>query len=231
MADVFRRLEIDFTTISQFDRDDISLKVDDSSRWDQHVADIQHILVANTLAGHHSSYEDALSAAECINERPLWMAARALRPGEISVLLKHYQAHLLIATGNSDYGLIFEDDIVLRDGSEYLFRQHIDEFVRLRGNYLDIAGGAGLVVDRVRDHCYISSIYPARTRTNACYCISKSAASQFVTNFMPLALPIDWHLQYLMHKTRLSGCFWSIEHPVIHGSEAGLISSWRTEHV
>jgi hypothetical protein len=92
---------------------------------------------------------------------------------------------------------------------------------------MDIAGGAGLECDQRSSNYKLELKYPARTRTNACYALHKECARQLVDNFFPLCFPIDWHLQWIMSSSNMDGCYWTIKPPLIHGSEKGLVESWR----
>lgn len=201
--------------------------------WLRHVIPVAPILLAN--AGYaidpaleqylHELIKMPLQARTLL---PHWMHPRSLSRGEMSVLLKHYYAISRIALGKHTYGLIAEDDIVLHPSSSELFYHTYTEFCNLDGDYLDLAGGCGLVSADYRHH-YVSLISPPSTRTNACYLLSKRLAKLIVERFFPVSLPIDWHLLYLLNSIDVQGCYWSKQECFIHGSESGVYKSWRSD--
>jgi GR25 family glycosyltransferase involved in LPS biosynthesis len=229
MKDVFNDLSFDYQVVAEWDADLLPQVLPGSEDWTNRLSTIKSILLANSIGKNYSSYEEALKHAESIKEVPAWMHPRCLKIGEVSVLLKHFTALLKISYGKHDYGIVFEDDIYLDSRSRIELNKALLSFTLLNGAYLDIAGGAGLHAspefNPSNNNLYLCN--PARTRTNACYCISRNTAITFVKNFFPLVFPIDWHLQYIMLNTKLENCFWTIRPPLIHGSEAGLVTSWR----
>jgi len=200
--------------------------------WLRHVIPVAPILLANAGNSIDPALEQVLH--ELINMPvqartmlPGWMHPRSLSKGEMSVLLKHYYAISRIALGEFTYGLIAEDDIVLHHSSRESFYQTYTEFCNLDGDYLDLAGGCGLVSTDT-SYNYVSLISPPSTRTNACYLLSKRLAKLIVEKFFPISLPIDWHLLYLLNSIDVHGCYWSKQECFIHGSESGVYKSWRS---
>ena len=162
---------------------------------------------------------------------PGWLAPRPLIAGEISVLIKHFLAISSIAQGDEQYGIIAEDDLVMLPDSLINFDKCINEFIACEGDYLDIAGGANLGIQKFH-HMALSNVGRLsvfRTRTNACYVLSKVFAKFLADNFYPFCFPIDWHLQWIFSTiTHPSySCYWSLEPPLGHGSESGFVKSWR----
>ena len=231
MIEVFNKLELEFTVIKDWDKEDVGYFQYNPVLWENYVSNISRILIANVLHKNFPSYEDAL--AESLNydiSTFAWLKPRTLMPGEISVLLKHRLAIERIAFGNKPFGLIFEDDIFLHNESKQELESLLSEWIAVQGEYLDIAGGAGLEInDGCSQNSGLSLCSPARTRTNACYAISKGLAQRVIQSFYPLVFPIDWHLQYIFSKVNLSHCYWANNPPVIHGSEQGLVKSWRQD--
>ena len=232
MEHVFSTLGISHTVISDWDQESIGHYSQDLSLWQQRISHISDILVANSVSTSFSTYSDALTYASHLDSsNTSWINPRLLGKGEISVLLKHRMALERIAFGEQDFGIIFEDDIFVQDNSKTQLFSLLNSWNSLDGAYLDIAGGAGLTADNdlslhINDLLY--HCQPARTRTNACYCVSKQLALRVLNLFFPLVFPIDWHLQYILHTLKEPSCYWSIEPPLIHGSENGLVKSWRS---
>jgi len=219
--------------VSLWDAEDIPLGsyAYDYSLWEYRVGAIKHCLLANAIGGYHKlNTHELYKASSYAQSTMAWMMPRELTKGEISVLLKHYYALTCAATNSHQYTLICEDDILLSDNSPDLFGKSMQTFISLRGDYLDLAGGSGLKPSHLvveRQYLNISQIKPASTRCNAAYVVSKDLACFIVKRFLPLVLPIDWHLQYLLTLYSPLKCFWSCPEALIHGSETPLIQSWR----
>ena len=200
--------------------------------WLNHIITVAPILLSNAGYSVDLSVRTELKRLanfpkQAIEFLPSWMKPRTLSRGELSVLLKHYYAISRIAQGEASYGLIAEDDLVLRPSSKELFEKSVNEFIKRDGDYLDLAGGCGLTqVDPGLEA--ISRIYPPSTRTNACYIVSKQLAKLIAERFFPVASPIDWHLLYLLNSIDSQRCYWSKEECFIHGSENGVYTSWRS---
>jgi GR25 family glycosyltransferase involved in LPS biosynthesis len=205
--------------------------------WRDRIKTIAPLLLANALmaAKQAKNYKDALLISNKWLLRakayPTWMEPRSLKAGEVSVLLKHFYALSRIANGRNSFGLVAEDDILPRTQSKESLQSALCSAKELGYDYIDIVGGAGLTVDsdpdaaQVRDN--ISTIIPARTRTNACYIVSRSYAQKIVDAFLPLAFPIDWHLQYLFQVVQPSRCGWAVDPIFLHGSETSTYNSWQ----
>jgi len=223
----FDYLQLDYTVISNYDTVHLAPSDYSPDLWTDRINSIKPILLANTIYKQFPSYSDAFRYSKTINDDPQWLLPRSLYPGEVSVLLKHFEALTKIAFGNLEYGLIFEDDILLNDFSKSRFDHDLSTFISLSGSYLDMAGGAGLSSHPFTSSNCIIHITPPRTRTNACYCVSRTLASYFIENYFPLCFPVDWHLQFLLLSSKTIDCYWSEPPALLHGSETGLIKSWR----
>ncbi len=205
--------------------------------WRARIDTIAPVLLANALIATRQvkNFEEAWTASNIFllhnNHYPAWMQPRSLKAGEVSVLLKHYYALSRIANGRNSFGLVAEDDILPRSGSKESLQKALQTAKEYGYDYIDIAGGAGLTIeiapdsDQMRDN--ISTILPARTRTNACYIVSRSYAQRIIDAFLPLAFPIDWHLQYIFQVLPPSRCGWAIEPIFVHGSETSTYNSWQ----
>jgi hypothetical protein len=226
-------LNIRYTCVSNFDSDQLQADihtVQAREYWNTRIDRIKNILLQNASSSDASSARLHSSIYSQYNPNsdmyPDWLGCRGLSLGEISVLLKHYWSIAAIANGEDNYGMIIEDDARHHELSCRTFYPAFREFVSLDGDYLDIAGGCGLhPVDSDLEYKYITRLAVPRTRTNAAYILSRKLAKRFSSHFLPLVYPIDWHLQYLFDpKDR---CFWSKTPIFLHGSEEGLLESWR----
>jgi hypothetical protein len=229
MKSVFGSLEVEYEVISDWDREAVGEIPDNRVLWDKNICSISDILIANVMSMRCSSYSEALEfSTRCSVSDFQWLKSRDLKAGEVSVLLKHRQAIERIAFGKELFGLIFEDDIFLYERSYENLRVLLSEWVTQNGEYLDIAGGAGLhAEDDLSRDSRLTICRPPRTRTNACYAITRELARKVLTKFYPLIFPIDWHLQYIFKEIQIESCYWATTPPLIHGSEQGLIKSWR----
>ncbi|MGI6091617.1 MAG: hypothetical protein GX348_11490 [Veillonellaceae bacterium] len=144
---------------------------------------------------------------------------RNLRIFEISILLKHRAAYEKIVANNYKFGIILEDDFILKDTS-------ITELETLLSNtpadwdFIDIAGGAGLT-PREHDPEVIPglfSIQPPRTRTACGYLISNRFCREIINLNTPPTAPCDWELTYFMQRFHAKA-FWLMPTIIIHGSE------------
>lgn len=225
----------DVTPVKAWDAEELSQKaIEDYGNvgkelWDDAVKTIAPILIANALTSGgnriHIEIVEEWKGRETINT-PSWMKSRRLSSGEVSVLMKHFWAIGSIANGQDEYGLILEDDVRIHERSVEKFKLCLEEFIGQNGDYLDLAGGCNLnsgAEDIRFDYC--SLLRTPRTRTNAAYIVKRDLAREFANKFIPLIFPIDWHLQYIMPKS--AKIFWANEPPLIHGSEQGLVTSWR----
>lgn len=210
--------------------------------WQRRLPFIMPILLSNAALSQdptqnfselYRKYNYNLSSQQ--NKVPDWCLPRVLRNGEISVLLKHYWAVSAIANGSNDYGLIVEDDISISPLRASSIRQMIEQLPTFHPDYIDLAGGCTLSPDlQVTTDSYsllsneIFKMSPARTRTNAAYIVSRSYARYLSDNFFPFCFPIDWHIQYLMALRPSTSCYWAEPPFVMHGSELGLVKSWRS---
>ena len=232
--------DLSVEVVSCWDGDVINAKlIADSSAalWEARVKSIAPILLANALTASKQaeSFTEALQLSNhwlSHNKHyPAWMKARKLKAGEVSVLLKHYYALGRIANGRNHFGLVAEDDILPRKYSKENLQEALKSAHEKNFDYIDIAGGAGLTCDfhphTSQNFENILTMTPARTRTNACYIISKSYAKKIVETFLPLAFPIDWHMQYLFQALNPPRCGWAVEPVFTHGSETSVYNSWQ----
>lgn len=228
-------LNLNYQSILTYDADrlDADIAVSAPYLWKTRVTDIADILISNsiksrTLPSETSPYSVFFKRPSSHRQHLLhsWLNPRELSLGEVSVLLKHHSALSMIANGSCSYGLIIEDDARLAPNTASHFANAVSQFIEMRGDYLDLAGGCSLLpTEHDLEYSYITRLAVARTRTNAAYMVSRQLAQRLSNRFFPLVFPIDWHLQYLFEKA--DRCFWSNQPVLIHGSEQGLVQSWR----
>ena len=199
-----------------------------SNLWTARVSSILDILLSN--AGQVESFPQE---AELNRE---WLRMRELTPGEVSVLSKHYTALLMLANSKFEYGFIFEDDVRVHHKSAAILSSL---FNCLSSNdlpdYFDVVGGCGLhptKEERLKSTGNILvTLDNARTRTNAGYAVSRTYARRLVDVFLPFVVPIDWHYQCIFRFIPPKISSWLIKPLLLHGSEVGLVQSWRQPNV
>ena len=207
---------------------------DAENLWNERIGLIKGILVDNINNKIVNKNRGISKNAYLENKNKYpFLQYRPLSMGEISVLIKHFYAMVLIAHSEDDHGMILEDDIIeVAEGKENLEKLQI--LLKTKTvDYVDISGGCGLVLEDINDEEKIAErIRLPRTRTNAAYIISKRMAEVFIENYFPVVFPIDWHLQYLMFAKMVGKfnikCYWTTKPIFGHGSESGEYKSWRT---
>ena len=99
-----------------------------------------------TIAGRTLVRDLNLTPEQTLLDHP-WLRPQPLTAGEVSLVLKHRLAWDKIATGESDYAIVAEDDVILFDHSlAYLAR--IISMLHEDFDYIDVAGGVGLFPSR-----------------------------------------------------------------------------------
>jgi hypothetical protein len=159
-----------------------------------------------------------LTPEQTFRDHP-WLKPQPLTPGEVSLILKHKLAWQYIASGESGYAIVAEDDLVLFDHSlSYLSRI----LASLPGDfdYIDLAGGAGLFPgrgDRVVNR-FFCEIAPPRDRTSCCAILSKSFVRKLLQADQQIVLGFDWMLTYLFNLTAAK-VYWAEPLVFGHGSQ------------
>ena len=142
-----------------------------------------------------------LTTEQTLRDHP-WLGPQPLSPGEVSLVLKHRIAWERIASQDSDYAIVAEDDVVLFDHSlAYLstvLTKLPDDF-----DYIDLAGGVGLSAvggdPVINSHFF--KIDPPRDRTSCCAIIRKRFAQRMLEADPRVVLGSDWMLTYLFNAT------------------------------
>ncbi len=239
--ETINRVGLDPIIVSQWDSDAL---VDDitshiaPSLWSSRIDHIYDLLIQNAISASTKQPVNLLPPIDypCHTPklRPSWLQPRQLSKGEVSVLLKHFYAIASISLGSEDYGIIFEDDVRIEDRNVDYIKELIASHMT-KSDYIDLAGGSGLHVappspsnDLSASTYQLVAMHPPRTRTNACYIVSRKMASLIVNTFFPLVFPIDWHIQWILSRVVDIECYWCEPPMIIHGSEAGTVVSWRS---
>jgi hypothetical protein len=148
-----------------------------------------------------------------------WLRPQSLTPGEVSLVLKHRLAWDKIASGQSDYAIVAEDDVILFDHSlAYLAR--ILSVLPEDFDYIDVAGGVGLVptrADPVVNSCFYR-IEPPRDRTSCCAIVHKRFAQRLLQADPQIVLGSDWMLTYLFNLIGAT-VYWAEPLVFGHGSQ------------
>lgn len=233
--------------ITGFDREEIADHLDEIYRfnndnWYEIVGRQLHILIGHLvgLSPNHRKtpwqplihrIEELITPNELmkvIQKFPQYMP-RQLKIFEISLLLKHRAAFQKIIDHNYKFGIILEDDFILKDTSVAAL-QNILGSSMIDWDFIDLAGGAELT-PREQDEEVIPgvfSIQPPRTRTTCGYMISNRLCKEIVNLHMPPIAPCDWELTYYLLRFSAKA-FWTEPAVFIHGSETDQYKSNNNE--
>ena len=228
----------DFHYVEEFDREDLaveSLYQFDESAYRRIVGPIKNILIGYVIGLFHLK---TLPFHECVSAQARrkttldedfakwrWLRPHALKPNEVSCLRKHRAAWEQIAQSSSEWCVLAEDDIIFRQNSlEYLI--HLIEKAPQDAEYIDIAGGCGLV-PRIGNAVVNGQFYridPPRDRTTCCSLLRRSFAQRLLDLDLPYCVPTDWTLTHAF--TALDTKVYWVE-PVVfgHGSEMKVYES------
>ncbi|MPN08918.1 hypothetical protein SDC9_156206 [bioreactor metagenome] len=229
--------------ITAFDREEIADSLDDiyqfnKDNWYEIVGKQLSILIGHRLglSPQHMDTpwsflihcaEDLVKQNglhEVMQKFPQYMP-RNLKIFELSLLLKHRSAYRKIIANNYKFGIILEDDFILKDDSIAALNNLISYNIA-DWDFIDIAGGAGLT-PREQDQEVIPclfSIQPPRTRTTCGYIISNRLCREIINLNTPPTAPCDWELTYFMQRFNAKA-FWLNPTILIHGSETELYQS------
>ena len=181
-------LPYEYEIISCYDKEDLPTtnKNNHQKEWEERVELIKPILLTN-------------AGIENLQQREFeWLKYRKLKKSEISLTYKHLIALLKIAA-SKEIGVVFEDDVGIKDNS----REELEQAIKLAEqgvDYIDLAGGCSLPIypnDKpLNKSNKILLTNPSRSRTTAGYVIRSVAAEKLAKNLFPAVLPLDWSFQY-----------------------------------
>ena len=176
--------------------------------------------------------EYVLDYANFLAENPInvILPERLLTLPEHSLLHKHFMALSIIANSSSDY-IVMEDDAILSDcsfsGEVSLAVSSLSE---LSDGFLNLCFSSNQFSPfrkqkkKGSNNSMIVYNSKAVTNTTCAYCITPKMAKFLISNFFPYSLPIDFHLQYLFYRYRVSGL--SVTKPIfLNGSAIGTLKT------
>ena len=204
-------LAYEYEIISCYDKEDLprTNRSNHQKEWEARVELIKPILLTN--AGIENLQQTEIE----------WLKYRKLKKAEISLTYKHLIALLKIASGK-EIGIVFEDDVGIKDNSKEELVQAI-ELVRQGVDYIDLAGGCSLPIypndEPINKSKKVYLTNPSRSRTTAGYVLTPTAAEKLAKNLFPAILPLDWSFQYIFLREKLR-VGWSNPPAFIHGSQS-----------
>lgn len=229
--------------ITDFDREEISGNISDFYQFNPDLcAEVTgrqlHVLVGHRLGlnpanrsipweqifSRTQEYVDQAGIREVMQDFPQFMP-RPLGVHEISILLKHRAAYAKVVENGYKFGIVLEDDFILKDNSIASLESFIQNSC-LVWDFVDIAGGAGLT-PRGQDEEVIPGFFmmtPPRSRTACGYLIRNRMCKEIINLNLPLTAPCDWELTYFLLRFN-SRAFWTMPPIFIHGSEANFYKS------
>jgi len=149
--------------------------------------------------------------------------ARALRPAELSLAIKHVEIFRGVRDGDAPCALVLEDDVLLAPD----FTARFDRYFAAAPDDLDfvfLGSGCGLRVPEASpDRHFYAKTTPA-TRCTDSYLVTRVAAARLCETILPLTLPIDFELNYQLHAHAMN-VYW-LEPPLTaQGSQNGTYAS------
>jgi glycosyl transferase, family 25 len=149
---------------------------------------------------------------------------RLLRPAEISCTMKHYEAIRRLSTEVSDYGLIFEDDIMFNPNFVSSFNSYLKKTPK-DWDAIFFGGCCGMDVSRDANLEKVAyrKDHPA-TKCADGYLLRKDLAAKIEKTMKPFVTISDWELSHQLHMHDATVYWWSP--PLIaQGSEHGLFNT------
>lgn len=181
---------------------------------------------------YYEDVSDAVSRKYYTKSRLQWwwrsrrgMPYRLLSRGDIAASISHIETYAEIASGDTPWTLILEDDAIL----EERFREQFEEYFASTPDDADLIFIGCCFGMRIHDtqtgvHFYRRP-HPA-TKCADSYLIRDEAARALRQTMVRFALPIDWELNYQLRRHDLK-VYW-LEPPLVtQGSETGLFRSHR----
>jgi glycosyl transferase family 25 len=149
--------------------------------------------------------------------------ARALRPAELSLAMKHVEIFRHVRDGAEPCALVLEDDVLLAPD----FVARFDRYFAAAPDDLDFVFLGSCCDLRVPApspdrHFYLKAT-PATKCTDS-YLVTRAAAARLCETILPLTLPIDFELNYQLHAHEMK-VYW-VEPPLTtQGSQNGTYAS------
>lgn len=149
--------------------------------------------------------------------------ARALRPAELSLAMKHVEIFRHVRDGAEACALVLEDDVLL--GPDFAAR--FDRIFAAAPDDLDFVFVGSCCDLRVPNPSPGQHFYAKTTPATKCtdsFLLTRAAAERLCETILPLTLPIDFELNYQLHAHGMK-VYW-VEPPLTaQGSQNGTYAS------
>jgi hypothetical protein len=154
-------------------------------------------------------------------------ATNAFSAANIELCLQHYAAIEHLRKTGAGWGLILEDDVIVRNnGARDALSDMIGKFDKLPSPaYVDVGRSLGLVgatALKFADCAFIQE--KGRTRCSSSYLVNNAASSSILHHKCQPVLPIDWCLSLVLKRAKIP-TYWSQEEFFTQGSENGIVAS------
>ena len=192
--------------VTNFDEDYLPIHIYKPSLWNKHYSKISSILVANLVAMRGTEAE----IPQVIRDGP----PRTLKSSELSLSAKILWSFYHSIANSFKYTLIMEDDISIDRNSDIPSKKlgiNLDKIitasVNMNSDFCDIGSLPFFSQDWIARHPFSGStlsnnLYSTKvmlTRSTCCFLISNRLLEFIFSNTrIEYALPIDFHLQYLL---------------------------------
>lgn len=188
------------------------------------VKTIQHILLMNLCEiGKINLQRLTKREKECIFFNFKRDAINAYSQKNYELSLQHYRAYEHFLNTNDRHALILEDDsLPIYTNPSNTIRtigKMIEKLENDNAFFLDISDSLGLQGAKNQySKDIIDKVENGRTRCSSSYIINRKLAEELIRKKNEIALPIDWHLSYVMKSEALK-TYWSTIILFIQGSE------------
>lgn len=178
------------------------------------------------------SRDEKFSANQRIYTSFYHQAISAYSTKNYELTLQHIQAIMLFLQTERKYCLILEDDSIpifasvqsLKNELEYCLQQ-INKF---NSGYFDISDSLGFTPNHsinITDCKYdFTMMGSGQTRCASAYILTRPTAYKLLNQQIPIVLPIDWHLSYLLRMSD-SPTYWRNIPIFSQGSQTGQFKS------
>tara|TARA_R110000824_G_scaffold240980_1_gene429632 strand:+ start:6248 stop:6934 length:687 start_codon:yes stop_codon:yes gene_type:complete len=199
--------------------DDHNIEVEYITDYDQEV--LTEEMISESYECDEGLYNSKIPLAYGSRSEPF----RELNLAEISCTFKHRLAIEKIAKECPRYGLILEDDAMLREPFEDLFNTFISQTPRdWDAIFMGCCAGLHVPEHRLKEGVVAYQMQHPASRGGDSYLLTRLAASKISNTMKTFTTISDWELGYQIYKHDLTTYWW--EPPlVVQGSESGLYKS------
>ena len=216
------------TFVEQYDAEELTEDIvnsvfnKDKDVYAQKVARSMGVFTENIFYRDKKPWGEGVNYSQDIQ----WPTPDTIRYSDLSLIIKHSLAWNDIHN-NHEYGIIFEDDIIMLPG-------FIDEFEAQIANtpsdwdIIFFGSGCGFRVPERTKGRGVYKMDPPRAKPTDSYVVSKKAAKILSENFFPVSQRIDWEMQCVCMNLGLSVYWW--EPPLtVQGTEIGLYQTTQPQ--